>query len=492
MYCKIVPIIIMLLVLCNVADAGIYPELDFLARGRIVSVNVQNKEMILKNAVIYQGEGNGTQRNPLAVIIQKAPTLKITNAVDNPDGNGFFGVEFIHYRENPMEESNFNRAGGNTRLSDLVPGDEIWVFSNQWKKGSKIFKSETIMPITYDDEIFGVAAGGDIARLKRMLGNEELVNIFDPNGATPLHHAVVGGHGTAVNLLVEKKANVNSVKKDGVTPLHISAALGRVEIAKTLIKNGANANVIDQKGRTALSIAQKGKQTEIVKMLIGKGITNTEYGEKSSYSVEELKALFDAIGAGDLENARKMIETNRQLVNAKGTRGKFMDATLKDKYGPYDNVTPLHVAANCGQTEVIKLLLDNGANIEAEEQYLTPLCWALASNQVEAARLLISKGCRKNGEAINEAAFHGHIDAVKFLLQNGINVDEKNDIGRTSLWGAALGGYVDIVNLLIEKGANVNARAIDGGGNNRTPMSVALAVGKTEVAEILRAHGGKE
>lgn len=484
MHLRTARIAICLAALCGSAIAGVYPEMDFVARGRIVSVNVQNKEMVLRNVTVYRGEGKGPERNPLAKPIHKAATLKIVNAVDSPEH--FYSVYFIHYRENPVYEGNVDGAGGEAKLADFVAGDEVWVFSRRWTEGSTVFESEAIMPITYDDEIFGVALKGDMPRLKKMLGK---VNDTDQDGATPLHHAVAGGHGAAVDLLIASKANVNAKKKDGVTPLHVAAALGRVEIAKTLIANGADVKAVDQKGRTPLSVAKARKQTAMAKFLTGKA----QLGQKSSDSGNKLQSLFDAMQAGDEAQFNKIIKADPQLVSASSARGKFLDGTLTDKYGPFENVTPLHVAANCGRIEMMKLLLEKGADVEAQEKYRTPLSWAVASNQVAAAQLLISKGCRVDGEVLHEAAWHGHTDVMQSLLKTATDVDARDHAGRTPLGTAAQEGHASIVSLLIEKGASVNATVtLPDGGKPLTPLGVALECRHSDVADILRAHGGKE
>ena len=54
------------------------------------------------------------------------------------------------------------------------------------------------------------------------------------------------------------------------------------------------------------------------------------------------------------------------------------------------------------------------------------------------------------------AAWKGHTDIVKLLIENGADVNEKNALGWTPLGSAAYFGYTDVVKLLIEKGADID------------------------------------
>ena len=90
--------------------------------------------------------------------------------------------------------------------------------------------------------------------------------------------------------------------------------------------------------------------------------------------------------------------------------------------------------------------------------------------------------------SIHEAAMDGYIEAVKQHLAAGTDVDEKNEYGDTPLHSAVANDYKEIVELLIVEGADVNAKRII---TSETPLDIATRRNKTEIATILRKHGGK-
>ena len=71
------------------------------------------------------------------------------------------------------------------------------------------------------------------------------------------------------------------------------------------------------------------------------------------------------------------------------------------------------------------------------------------------------------------------------LMENGADVDRRNDRGQTPLGGVAFKGYEEIVALLLEHGADIDA---DNGGG-MTPLMFAAMFGRTKVVEQLKAHG---
>ena len=79
----------------------------------------------------------------------------------------------------------------------------------------------------------------------------------------------------------------------------------------------------------------------------------------------------------------------------------------------------------------------------------------------------------------------GHVEVVKLLLENGADVNTNNDIGISALMAASSKGFVKVVKLLLEKGADVNAKNDD----NLTALIIASQTGHTEVAELLLEKG---
>ena len=92
--------------------------------------------------------------------------------------------------------------------------------------------------------------------------------------------------------------------------------------------------------------------------------------------------------------------------------------------------------------------------------------------------------------SIHDAVQKGNIEAVKQHIAAGTDVNAKGGvIGGTPLHGAVTFGHKEIVELLIAKGADVNAKGVDG----ITPLDLATTFRhrRTEIADLLRKHGGK-
>ncbi|MDP6737298.1 MAG: ankyrin repeat domain-containing protein [Nitrospinaceae bacterium] len=103
--------------------------------------------------------------------------------------------------------------------------------------------------------------------------------------------------------------------------------------------------------------------------------------------------------------------------------------------------------------------------------------------------LILKKIAESKGfmETLHIMCSKGDIWYVKRHLDNGSDVNAKDEEGVTPLHYAAEGGFNEIVELLIDKGANVNAKNDD----SATPLDVAIQFKEFETAALLRKHGGK-
>jgi ankyrin repeat protein len=137
-------------------------------------------------------------------------------------------------------------------------------------------------------------------------------------------------------------------------------------------------------------------------------------------------------------------------------------ALLESRSG--DGWTPLHLAAFFGHDDLVKALLDRGASIEAR-----------STNAMKNTPLHAASGGR-------------HISTIKLLLEHGANANATQEGGWTALHAAAQNGDRETSELLLAHGADVQARA----GNNQCALDLALTKGHHELAKFFDALGASQ
>merc|ERR1712115_748584 len=155
--------------------------------------------------------------------------------------------------------------------------------------------------------------------------------------------------------------------------------------------------------------------------------------------------------------------------------------------------TALTLACFQGRHEVVSLLLDRKANVEHRAKTgLTPLMEAASGGYTEVGRVLLDKGADVNAApvpssrdtALTIAADKGHYRFVELLLSRGAQVDVRNKKGNSSLWLAANGGHLDVVQLLYSAGADIDSQ------DNRkvSCLMAAFRKGHSKVVKWLVKH----
>ncbi|KAH8689906.1 hypothetical protein BGW36DRAFT_307105 [Talaromyces proteolyticus] len=165
---------------------------------------------------------------------------------------------------------------------------------------------------------------------------------------------------------------------------------------------------------------------------------------------------------------------------------------------PYESAPQLNnisVASYFGYDDIVKQLLDAGADIESKDSRYdrTPLVWAsmkgheaIVKQLLEAGANVESKDSKYGRTPLLWATMNGHKAIVKQLLEAGANVESKDSkYGRTPLLWATMNGHKAIVKQLLEAGANVESGDSIG---RRTPLEWAAEKGyEAIVMQLLKA-----
>jgi ankyrin repeat protein len=132
-----------------------------------------------------------------------------------------------------------------------------------------------------------------------------------------------------------------------------------------------------------------------------------------------------------------------------------------------EGVTPLILSARVGSVEILKLLIETGADLNHQTNGFTALNIAVALGEADKVRALTEAGADVsiNSDRFNmlfNVAERGHVEIVQLLLDAGVSphlLDEYSGADNvTVLMAAAMGGDPATVQLLIETGVDVNAR----------------------------------
>lgn len=290
-------------------------------------------------------------------------------------------------------------------------------------------------------QLLEAAKAGDLDTVRRIvLANPHTVNCRDLDGrhSTPLHFAAGYNRVPVVEFLLENGAEVHAADKGGLVPLHNACSYGHFEVTELLVKHGANVNVADLWKFTPLhEAAAKGKY-EIVKLLLRHGADPTKKNRDGATPLDLVRegdqdvadllrgnsALLDAAKKGNLARVQRLVTPEN--INCRDAQGR--------------NSTPLHLAAGYNNYEVAEYLLENGADVNAQDKGgLIPLHNASSYGHLDIAALLIKHKTVVNATdkwgftPLHEAAQKGRTQLCALLLAHGADPYTKNQEGQTPI-----------------------------------------------------------
>ncbi|CAK7305859.1 Protein phosphatase 1 regulatory subunit 12A [Vulpes lagopus] len=221
--------------------------------------------------------------------------------------------------------------------------------------------------VKFDDGAVFLAAcsSGDTDEVLKLLHRGADINYANVDGLTALHQACIDDNVDMVKFLVENGANINQPDNEGWIPLHAAASCGYLDIAEFLIGQGAHVGAVNSEGDTPLDIAEEEAMEELLQNEVNRQGVDIEAARK--------------------EEERIMLRDARQWLNS----GHINDVRHAKSGG-----TALHVAAAKGYTEVLKLLIQAGYDVNIKDyDGWTPLHAAAHWGKEEACRILVDNLC---------------------------------------------------------------------------------------------------
>jgi ankyrin repeat protein len=308
-----------------------------------------------------------------------------------------------------------------------------------------------------------------------------------------LVRAIRDADAQAVRTLIDDGADVDARDADGNTPLILAAFYARPECVALLLEKGADANAANKAGVTALI--------------------------RAATNYEKTRALVNAgarvrVRTADLGNTPLILAArcagNSRTVELLLERGA--DATEHNDAG----INPITAGAASGDRETVKLLLEAGAKADdftksqdpratdIASGLRTPLMWAAYHNDEQMVRLLLDHGADPNrptyfGTPLSHACWHDGFEAAAVLIDRGANVNARDAVaGFTPLHWVAGDESLrpHLVKLLLGSGADPNAAGGEAVGalglTPQTPRMIAERRGRTAIVDTLAAAGARD
>lgn len=263
------------------------------------------------------------------------------------------------------------------------------------------------------------ARSGDARKVKILLGEGVDVNATDEDRNTALMLAAASRRDEVVEILLSSGADVDQRNNAGETPL---MRANSDAVVRQLLLNGANVGARNKDDKTALYLFVERHgwtlSPEVIKTARRMVNAGSDINELDN---QGRTLLFFAAGLNDSWDGRPDLAT---LLIELGVDVNRPDAWIR---------TPLMIASGLGESEIVDLLLSEGAQVDAKDgDGRTALMYAAGHNQ----------------------EWTENTDVIERLIRQGANIETQDEAGLTSLMYAVMRCNLDEAELLLSKGAD--------------------------------------
>ena len=322
----------------------------------------------------------------------------------------------------------------------------------------------------YEFPLFAALCEDHLEVGRLLLEHGANVDVLETTGRTILLKVFSQPHRTLVDivaLLLKHGADVNFQDHNLISALHLAEYHGKLEVAQTLLKHKADVNSRDYDGKTPLHIMSDRRPGIYNKDdILNHARLLLKYGADMSRDNSNQTPLHVAMGGEWFTLARIFIEH--------GANVQAEDS---------DGMTPLHLLSasriqDSDALDLVWILLGHGAEVNRRgKDKQTPLHFAMRGNWFKFARILLDHGADANADDIHgwtpllilsAGTIHDDeaLGLVWLLLEHGAELNKRNNDKQSPLHLAMVADWFQLARVLLDRGADANTEDVHG----KTPL----------------------
>ena len=370
----------------------------------------------------------------------------------------------------------------------------------------------------YDAEIYAKKYGDKIIK-ELVLNYGKDINQTGDEDIGGLYQAIKHNNIKAVKFFIENNANVEIATFDGTTPLVLAIEENKPKIVELLIKEG-KANIYGvyakETEKYPIYCAVKNKNLNMIKILLNNNFDLKRESYILSYAIEnsdenivkylvengadmysyEITALYQAVLNLNPKLVEYFLDKGASIEKAGGTDvyGNIMMAAAGSKFNNSNDKSPVDLTllekSAENSAKIMQMIIDKVDKklINDSLEGKTPLIIAVGNSYIDTAKILIENGANINAvdiegwSALSYAVNNGDIEIAKLLLENKAKIKDELLIAIKS---PIVESSINIMKLLIDNKANINYADED----EFTPLNTAIETGNMELTKFLITNG---
>jgi ankyrin repeat protein len=281
-----------------------------------------------------------------------------------------------------------------------------------------------------------------------------------------LHEACMSGNLELVEDLLNAGADIEEQTGDGSTPLHAAVWYSQIEVVKYLLDAGANVNIRGGHDLTPLHLAASRGIQPVIHILLAHGADTEAQDDRGLCPRDLAFQTNEYVDMDDEESIAPIMNMLDPLKN--GNSSQEVEESIN---APYPVLYPFHAMASSGNSSGLQMMLKQAGSTNTAP--------------------ILNAGDHRGFSVLHKAMESGITELVQMLIDFGADINAEvtgsDPEGWTALHLAAFDNHPDVIELLVKQGANFNHRGK--GPTKMTPLRVAVTKNQSECVTKLLALG---